>query len=83
MCGRRSLYGKRANNRATGTIKGGSNMENVKIETRDNKATIIIDLGYRGNLSPTGKSFRVASTCGSKTLSGTEIKLNLNAYITA
>ena len=54
MCGRRSLYGKRANNRATGTIKGGSNMENVKIETRDNKATIIIDLGYRGNLSPTG-----------------------------
>ena len=85
MCGRRSLYGKRANNRATGTIKGGSNMENVKIEMNNdtNKATIIIDLGYRGNLSPTGKSFRVASTCGSKTLSGTEIKLNLNAYITA
>ena len=51
-------------------------MENVKIETRDNKATIIIDLGYRGNLSPTGKSFRVASTCGSKTISGTEIKTN-------
>ena len=57
--------------------------ENVSIESTKDKAIITIDLGYRGNLSSTGKTVRVASTCGSKTLSGTEIKLNLNAYITA
>ena len=57
--------------------------ENVKIETRDNKAIITIDLGYRGNLSPTGKSFRVASTLGNKKIEGTEIQIGLNAYIKA
>ena len=57
--------------------------ENVSIESTKDKAIITIDLGYRGNLSSTGKTVRVASTLGNKKIEGTEIQIGLNAYIKA
>lgn len=56
-------------------------MENVEITVKDGKATIVIDLTKRGQRSSSGKTVRVASTCGNKPIDGTSVVLGLNAYV--
>ena len=58
-----------------------NNFENIKVEVKDNKMTLTIDLKHRGGLSKSGKTKRVASTIGNHIVEGTEIVLGLNAYI--
>lgn len=56
-------------------------MENVDIKVTGGKIVITIDADYRGEKSASGKSTRVASTCGNQTVPGTDIKIGLNAYV--
>ena len=57
-------------------------MENIDIVvTDDGKAIITIDLSKRGGRSASGKTLRVASTCGNKVIEGTDVVLGLNAYV--
>lgn len=55
-------------------------MENVKMNITDEKLTIEVDLKYRGEISKTGKSKRVASTEGNKKIEGTNLKIGLNIF---
>jgi hypothetical protein len=57
-------------------------MENVSITVSPDKkkATIVVDLTHRGDLSSTGKTIRVASTEGNTELEGTGVKIGLNAF---
>jgi len=56
-------------------------MENVKMSVNGSKLTIEVDLAYRGPLSSTGKTVRVASTEGNVPLDGhPEIKVGLNIF---
>jgi hypothetical protein len=57
--------------------------QNIKIEVKDGKALITIDLSHRGGLSSSGKSVIVATTSGNITIPGTEVVLGLNAYVKA
>jgi hypothetical protein len=54
--------------------------ENVTAEVADGKLLIEIDLNHRGGVSASGKTIRVASTCGNKPIQG-DIVLGLNVYI--
>lgn len=54
--------------------------ENIKTKIIGNKLIIEIDLDHRGEVSSTGKSHRIASTCGNKEVTG-GIMLGINAYI--
>ncbi len=56
---------------------------NIRIEVKDNKAIITIDLAHRGGLSSSGKSVIVASTGGNVPIPGTNVILGLNAYVKA
>ena len=57
-------------------------MENVKLTIIDGtKLLVEIDLSHRGEKSASGKTLRVASTCGNIEVPGfPAIKLGLNAY---
>lgn len=56
-------------------------MENITIEIVDGKAVITIDLSKRLGRSASGRTVRVASSCGNKLIDGTEVFLGLNAYV--
>ncbi len=56
-------------------------MENVKFTRNGSKLTIEVDLDYRGALSSTGKTLRVASTEGNVPCPDSpEIKISLNVF---
>lgn len=56
-------------------------MDNVKIEVKDNKAIITIDLTKDFGLSKSGKTIVVATTRGNVPIPGAEdIRLGLNCY---
>jgi len=56
-------------------------MENVKFTRNGDKLTIEVDLAYRGQVSATGKTLRVASTEGNVPCDGSpEIKIGLNIF---
>lgn len=55
-------------------------MENIKTKVEGNKLIIEVDLSYRGSVSTTGKSIRVASTEGNKKIEGTNLKMGINIY---
>ena len=54
--------------------------DNVVFSIENNQLTLVIDLAHRGPRSASGKTIRVASTEGNKTVPGTEVVLGLNAY---
>ena len=55
--------------------------KNVKMNIKDDKLIIEIDLTYRGEISKTGKSKRIASTEGNKKIEGyDECMIGLNVY---
>lgn len=56
-------------------------MRNVAISVKGTIATITIDLSKTYGPSSTGKSIIVASTQGTKSIPGTEVKLGINAYL--
>ena len=60
-------------------------VENVKFEVVEgNRLLIHVDLNYRGDISASGKTRRVASTLGNigfKDANGVEIKIGLNVYV--
>ena len=55
--------------------------ENVDVQINGTKAVITLDLEHRGERSASGKTVRVASTEGNKTIPGTDIVIGLNAYV--
>ena len=56
-------------------------MENVKFTVKGHTLTIEIDLEHVGGASASGKTTRVASTCGNVPVPGTDgVILGLNAY---
>jgi hypothetical protein len=56
-------------------------MENVKLSVNGTTLTIEVDLAHRGEKSASGKTLRVASTCGNIEVPGfPTIKLGINAY---
>lgn len=55
--------------------------QNIKVEVKDGKATLTIDLSHRGGQSSSGKSIIVATTSGNITIPGTEVVLGLNCYV--
>ena len=58
-------------------------MTNVKLETKNNKLTIEVDLSVKGNPSKSGKSLVIASTEGNKLIDpDNKIYLGLNVYKT-
>jgi hypothetical protein len=57
--------------------------ENVRYAVDGTTLTVVIDLSYRGGLSESGKTVRVASTLGSAVIAGTDVKLGINAFVKA
>lgn len=57
--------------------------ENVSYSVDGDTLTITVDLKHRGDLSASGKTFRVASTEGNKLIEGTEVIVGFNAYVYA
>ncbi len=56
-------------------------MENVKMTRNGDKLTIEVDLSYRGAVSASGKTLRVASTEGNVPCEGSpDIKIGLNIF---
>lgn len=56
-------------------------MENVKMNVNGKRLTIEIDLSHRGGKSASGKTTRIASTEGNKTLPGhDDVYIGLNVY---
>lgn len=55
-------------------------MKNVKIEIRENRLYIEVDLSEEVGLSSSGKSILVASTEGPAKLEGREERVGLNVY---
>ena len=54
--------------------------DNVQYAIEGDILTLVINLANRGPRSASGKTIRVASTEGNKTVPGTEVVLGLNAY---
>jgi hypothetical protein len=54
--------------------------ENVKASVEGNTLHLEIDISHRGQRSASGKTVRVASTCGNMGIPGTGVTLGLNAY---
>jgi len=55
-------------------------MQNVKMEVKDNKLIIEIDLAEEFGPSKSGKTITVASTRGNHRVEGTDVIIGLNAY---
>jgi len=55
-------------------------MENIKQTLNGNILTLEIDISKIGKKSPSGKSFRIASSEGNKRIPDTEIFFGLNVY---
>lgn len=54
--------------------------ENVKGSIEGNTLTLEIDMNHRGPKSASGKTVRVASTCGNLMIPGTAVTVGINAY---
>ena len=55
-------------------------MQNVKLEVKDNKLIIEIDLTKEFGLSKSGKTITVASTRGNQKIEGADAVIGLNVY---
>ena len=55
-------------------------MQNVKLEVKDNKLIIEIDLTKEFGLSKSGKTITIASTRGNQKIEGTDAVIGLNVY---
>ena len=56
-------------------------MQNVKIEVKDKKMTIVVDLSAKATPSASGKSLVIGSTKGNVEVGGTGgVKVGLNVY---
>ena len=55
-------------------------MQNVKLEIKDNKLIIEIDLTMEFGLSKSGKTITIASTRGNQKIEGTDAVIGLNVY---
>ena len=57
-------------------------MENVQMTVKGKTLTITIDLEHRGEKSASGKTIRIASTCGNVPVPGTDTGaiIGLNVY---
>lgn len=55
-------------------------MDNVKLEVKDGKLIIEIDLTQEFGLSKSGKTISIASTKGNQKIEGTDAVIGLNVY---
>ena len=55
-------------------------MQNVKLEVKDNKLIIEIDLTKEFGLSKSGKTITIASTRGNQKIEGADAVIGLNVY---
>ncbi len=55
-------------------------MQNVKLEVKDDKLIIEIDLTKEFGLSKSGKTITIASTRGNQKIEGTDAVIGLNVY---
>lgn len=55
-------------------------MENVKLEVKDDKLIIEIDLKKEFGPSKSGKTITIASTRGNQKIEGTDVVIGLNVY---
>ena len=57
-------------------------MENVKFEVKGKTLTITVDLSHEGERSASGKTIRIASTCGNVPVPNTDTGaiIGLNIY---
>lgn len=54
--------------------------ENIKGAVDGNVLTLEIDMNHRGPRSASGKTIRIASTCGNLMIPGTSVTVGINAY---
>ena len=55
-------------------------MQNVKLEVKDDKLIVEIDLTKEFGLSKSGKTITIASTRGNQKIEGTDAVIGLNVY---
>ena len=55
-------------------------MDNVKLEVKDGKLIIEIDLTQEFGLSKSGKTISIASTKGNQKIEGADAVIGLNVY---